>query len=124
MLAKECRTQSKVIPESSAALQSDFIPLVYRQALAAGAAAGYPYSKFTLFVLNWKLPTTITGLGYGFLERHLETGDQRLSSTTNTQASTSAFIKENLRCEKDIGAAVKITWPRAGAENDTSLPRS
>ena len=50
--------------------------------------------------------------------------DQRLSSTSNTQASTSAFIKENLRCEKDTGAAVKITWPRAGAENDTSLPRS
>ena len=41
-------------PETAVEQSLSAPPVVYRQALAEGAAAGCPYSKFTLFLLKLK----------------------------------------------------------------------
>jgi hypothetical protein len=47
-------TRKTVTPETAVERSLSAPPVVYRQALSAGAAAGCPYSKFTLFVLKLK----------------------------------------------------------------------
>ncbi|MEI9958467.1 MAG: hypothetical protein WDM90_19670 [Ferruginibacter sp.] len=54
LLYDDTVTRKNITPEQAVELSLSAPPVVLRQALSKGAAAGCPYAKFTLFMLRLK----------------------------------------------------------------------